>query len=46
MWDGLCANVVNQISTNAQEDDEHYNIHATQHNSLPSTTKDPKKYLK
>ena len=42
MWNGQCASADNQMSVNAQEDDEHHSMQVTQLNLHTSDTR--KKY--
>ena len=43
MWIGQRESVINQMSANAQEDDDHHNMQTIQYNSSTSATKDKKK---
>lgn len=46
MWNGQCANVVNQMPANTQKNYEHHSIQSIQHKSPPNTTKIKKEFFK
>ena len=46
MWNGQHASVVNQMSANAQEDDDHHSVQTTQQKSPTSATKDKKIFFR